>query len=44
MAILKIAKMGSDVLKRESKAVVNPVDEGIVQLARDMKNTSEDIG
>lgn len=44
MSILKIAKMGSDVLKQESKAVVDPVDEGIEQLAHDMKNTLEDIG
>ena len=44
MAILKIAKMGSNVLKQVAKPVVDPVVEEIPRLVEDMKETLEDIG
>lgn len=44
MAILKIAKMGNDILKQIADVVIDPVAEDIAALARDMKDTLEDIG
>ena len=44
MAILKIAKMGNEILKQVAEVVADPMAEDIATLARDMKETLEDIG
>ena len=44
MAILKIAKMGNKILKQVAEPVVDIAAENIAALAKDMKETLEDIG
>ena len=44
MAILKIAKMGNEILKQVAEPVVDIAAENIAALAKDMKETLEDIG
>ncbi len=44
MAILKIARMGNEVLKRMAEPVEGPAAPEIAKLADDMRETLEDIG
>ena len=44
MAILKIARMGHEVLKRVSEPVADPTAPEIARLAQDLIETCEDIG
>ena len=44
MAILKIARMGDEVLKRVAEPVEDPAAPEIVKLADDMRETLEDVG
>ncbi len=44
MAILKIARMGDEVLKRVAEPVEDPAASEIAKLADDMRETLEDIG
>jgi peptide deformylase len=44
MAILKIARMGNEVLKRVAEPVDDPTAPEIAKLAGDMRETLEDIG
>ncbi len=44
MAILRIAKMGNPVLREVAAPVDDPSDPEIARLARDMRETLEDIG
>lgn len=44
MAILKIARMGNEVLNRPAEPVKDIERENIATLARDMRDTLEDIG
>lgn len=44
MAVLKIARMGNAVLKRTADPVSDPGDPEVRRLARDMRETLEDIG
>ena len=44
MAILKIARMGNDILKQVAAPINDPTDPEIARLAVDMRETLEDIG
>jgi peptide deformylase len=44
MALLKIARMGNEVLKKVADPVADPTDPAIATLARDMMETLEDVG
>ena len=44
MAILKIALMGNDVLRKVAEPVDDPADPEIARLAADMRDTLDDIG
>jgi peptide deformylase len=44
MALLKIARMGNEVLKTIAEPVADPTDPAIATLARDMMETLEDVG
>jgi peptide deformylase len=44
MALLKIARMGNEVLKKIAEPVADPTDPAIATLARDMMETLEDVG
>lgn len=44
MAILKIARMGNEILKRVAEPVADPTAPEIAKLAEDMKETLVDIG
>jgi peptide deformylase len=44
MAILKIARMGNDILKRVAEPIDDPTEPAIARLAEDMRETLEDIG
>ena len=44
MAILKIALMGNDVLRKVAEPVEDPTDPEIARLAADMRDTLDDIG
>jgi peptide deformylase len=44
MALLKIARMGNQVLKRIAERVADPTDPEVARLAADMMETLEDVG
>jgi hypothetical protein len=44
MAILKIARMGNEILKRVAEPIDDPTEPAIARLAEDMRETLEDIG
>ena len=44
MAVLRIAKMGSPILRRPAAPVADPMAPEIAKLAADMRETLEDIG
>ena len=44
MAILKIARMGHPVLRAPAQPVADPTDPEVARLARDMRETLEDLG
>ncbi len=44
MALLKIARMGNQVLRRIAEPVADPTDPEVARLAADMMETLEDVG